>query len=187
MWRSARWDAARPYEMKKFPAALLVTLRDGASVFIEPLYGAIAVLAAVALFAVYLFVPIWLVPSNSLALELSLVTPLGYGLLVALALMTGALFALEVFAFQRSRAQKVAAARDSVGLIASLTGGILAAASCGCGVGILLGAVGLGGGTLFVAANQTAIVALMLVVVAVGLYFSARRAAGLCATCRVSS
>lgn len=171
--------------MKKFPATFLTTVRGGANVFTRPLYGAIAVLVAAALFAVYLLVPAWLVPGNSLALEFSIVTPLGYGLLAALALMTGALCALEVFSFRRARAQKVAAARDSVGLVASLTGGILAAASCGCGVGILLGAVGLGGGALFVAANQTAIVALMLVVVAVGLYFSARRAAGLCATCRI--
>jgi len=155
------------------------------SVLGKPRYALAALFAAFVFFGVYLFVPILLVPGNTFSLELSLITPLEYVLLTALALMTGTLLSLELFAFRQSRALHARAAGGVSGLVASLTGGILAAASCGCGVGILLGAVGLGGGTLFVVAHQTTIVFAMLGVVAVGLYFSARRAAGICATCQI--
>ncbi len=160
------------------------TLRAGAGVFRKPLYGIIAVASALAFFGVYLLVPVWLVPGNTLAFELSQITALSYALLATLALMTGVLLSLELFEFRRSRTRGLRAAGGSgIGLVASLTGGVLATASCGCGIGILLGVLGLGGGALFVAANQSYIVLAMLVVVAIGLYFSARRAAGLCVTC----
>ncbi len=173
-------------EQRKYAVGIRTMLRAGASVFRNPLYGAISAGSAVVFFGVYLLVPVWLVPGNTLAFELSQITALDYALLATLALMTGILLSFELFAFRRSRTQGLRTAGESgIGLIASLTGGVLAAASCGCGVGILLGVLGLGGGALFVAANQSGIIVAMLVVVAIGLYFSARRAAGLCVTCRV--
>ncbi|HQU07621.1 MAG TPA: hypothetical protein PK539_00985 [Candidatus Paceibacterota bacterium] len=161
-------------------------LRAGRDVFGRPAYFGIAVVGALIFFGLYLFVPVWLVPSNTVTFELLNITPLQYGLLSLLALMTGMLVSFEVFAFRSTRTQKLRAAGEGgVGLVASLFGGIIAAASCGCGIGILLGVVGFGGGALFVAENQTSIVLVMLGVVAIGVYFSATRAAGLCATCRV--
>ena len=169
---------------RKYGFEMRTTLRASASVFQKSSYRAISVSGALVFFGVYLLVPVWLVPGNTLAFELSRMTALGYALLATLALMTGVLLSFELFAFRRSRTQGLRAAGESgIGLIASLTGGVLAAASCGCGIGILLGVLGLGGGALFVAANQSGIIAVMLVVVATGLYFSARRAAGLCVTC----
>ncbi len=163
------------------------TVRAGASVFRKPFYAAVAAGSALVFLCVYLLVPVVLVPGNTLAFELSRMTALNYALLAMLALMTGVLLSFELFAFRRSRTQGLRAAGESgVGLIASLTGGVLAAASCGCGVGILLGVLGLGGGALFVAANQSSIIVIMLAVVAIGLYFSARRAAGLCVTCETA-
>ncbi len=169
---------------REYGLEMRTTLHAGASVFRKPLYGIISIASALVFFSVYLLVPVWLVPGNTLALELSRMTALNYALLAALALMTGVLLSFELFAFRRSRTRSLRAAGESgIGLVASFTGGVLAAASCGCGIGILLGVLGLGGGALFVAANQSYIVLAMLVVVAIGLYFSARRAAGLCVTC----
>ncbi len=169
---------------KRYGLEMRTMLRASVSVFRNPSYGIISAGGALVFFGVYLLVPVWLVPGNTLAFELSRMTVLNYALLVTLALMTGVLLSFELFAFRRSRTQGLRAAGESgIGLIASLTGGVLAAASCGCGIGILLGVLGLGGGALFVAANQSGIIAVMLVIVAIGLYFSARRAAGLCVTC----
>ena len=170
----------------RFAHTFLTTLRTGAGVFREGVYRGVAAAGVFVSFGTYVLVPVWLIPGNTFALEFSQMTLLNYGLLGALALMTGVLLALELFAFRRSRTQGLRAAGEGgVGFIASLAGGVLTAASCGCGTGILLGVLGLGGGALFVAANQTAIAAAMLGIVAVGLYFSARRAAGVCATCRI--
>ena len=149
-------------------------------------YFLLAAAGALVVFALYLFIPVWFIPANSVAFELAQASAAQYLLLAVLAALTGMIVALEVFSFRRSRGVKVSAAGGSgAGLVASLAGGVLAAGSCGCGTGILLGILGLGGGTLFVVANQTAIVLVMLVAVAIGFYFSARRAAGVCATCRV--
>ncbi len=161
-----------------------MTLLGITSVFRKRIYQIIAAASALVLFCLYLLVPVWLVPGNTLPLELGLISPLNDVLLAVLALMTGVLLALEVFSFRRSRAQGVRVVGEGgTGIIASLAGGVLAAASCGCGTGLLLGAIGMGGGALFVAANQTSIVILLLGVVTVGLYFSSRRAAGLCSVC----
>ena len=170
----------------RFIRPLSVVLKGSGSVFRERGYQVVAALGAFTFFGLYLLVPVWLVPGNTLSFELGLIAPLNYVLLAALALMTGVLLALELFSFRRSRAQGLRVAGEGgTGLIASLAGGVLAAASCGCGTGLLLGALGLGGGAFFVAANQTPIVIILLGVVIVGLYFSARRAAGLCVACRM--
>lgn len=172
--------------MKRFISPFSLIFRTVAQVFRERVYAATTLISALAFFSLYLLTPTWLVPSTTLAFELSRLSLLNYTLLGTLALLTGILLSLELFSFRRTRSSRVRSATEGgVGLVASLTGGILAAASCGCGLGILLGAVGLSGGAVFVAAHQTPIVIGMLVIVGAGLYFSARRAAGICATCVV--
>ena len=156
-------------------------VRAGVRVLRDPRYAALALFGTVLFLVLYLGVPALFVPGETLPFELTHFTTLGGGALVLLALMSGALFTLEVYAFRISRAVAPSAVGESgAGLVASLLGGILAAASCGCGAGILLGAIGLGGGALFVVAHQTAIIVAMLAIVTVGLYYSARRAAGIC-------
>jgi len=171
----------------KTPNVFLSIVRTSVSIFREPLYAGLALAGAVLFLVIYIFIPIWLVPGNSLAYTLAQASFLSYLLLTVLALMTGMLLSFEVFAFRRSRTQALGkvAGEGGAGFVASLIGGVLAAASCGCGIGILLGVLGLGGATLFVIANQTLISVVMIGVVATGLYFSARRVAGVCATCHV--
>lgn len=177
--------SAREFAPSQFFArvrGLLIVLQASAKVFREPFHLIVAFLAALAFFGLYVFVPVWVIPGNTLAFELSIISSANYVLLFALALMTGALFSFELYAWRHTRAQGARGASEGgAGLLASVTGGLLA--SCGCGIGILLGAVGLGGGALFVVAHRSFILLAMLGVVAVGLYFSARRAMRACATC----
>lgn len=166
--------------------AFITSVLLSAQVFRQRAYIVLAILSGTLFFALYLLTPVWLVPGTTLSYEISHLTLLSMVLLVGLALMTGLLLSLEVFSFRRSRSAGLTSAGEgSIGLVASLTGGILAAASCGCGTGILLGVIGLGGGAIFIAEHQILVVSFMLAVVAVGLYFSARRAAGICATCHI--
>lgn len=160
--------------------------RTSVAVLRERVYQILTLGTALGFFGLYLVIPASLVPGDSLSFELARLTPINVALLAALALMTGMMLSFELYAFKRSRRNGLAAVgEESVGIAASVMGGILAAASCGCGIGLLLGAVGLGGGALFVAANQTGIVLAMLGIVTIGLYFSARRAAGMCTFCLV--
>ncbi len=171
--------------IRRFERQLSLILHGSMSVFRRHTYQIIATTGTFFLFCLYLLVPILLVPGNTLSFELETISLLDYVLLFALALMTGILLTLELFSFRHSRAQGLHVVGESgTGIVASLVGGVLATASCGCGIGILLGAIGLGGGAFFVTENQTPIIIILLGIVMVGLYFSARRAAGLCNTCK---
>jgi hypothetical protein len=163
-------------------AGILTTPRLGAArVLAERAYRWLALGAALLFFCFYALLPVSLIPGNSVAFELAQLTAVDWTLLVLLAGTTGLLVAFEWFAFRRVRASAAAAGTGGAGILASLVGGVLAAASCGCGIGLVLGVFGLGGATLFIVAHQMAFTAAMLGVVLVGLYFSARRALGVCA------
>ncbi|GEM_PF-2740535 len=161
-------------------------VRASGEILRTPKHFALALIGALLFFALYFFVPVWIVPGNSPSFELSLISPLNFFLLSLLALMTGILFSLEWYSLARTKGSAAVktAGGGGVGILASMAGGILAAASCACSVGIFLGLIGLGGGALFVAAHQTLVVLVFVGITAFGLYFSARRAAGICATCR---
>lgn len=166
--------------------SLMLIVRGSADVFQDHRYQSIALTSTLLFFFVYLLVPAWLIPGNSLAFELSLLSPLEYALLFSFALLTGVSVALEVFIFRRLRREKLqTAGKGSVGVLTSLVGGTLAAASCACSSAIFLGIFGLGASALFLATHQLAIIFAMFGVGLIGLYFSARRASGLCATCSV--
>jgi hypothetical protein len=140
-----------------------------------------AVIAAILVFAFYIVVPVLLVPGNTFRIEFELITPVALALLILLASMTGMIIALETFSFRRSReARLTVVGEGSAGILASVMGGIIAAASCGCGIGVLLGVFGLGGGALFITKHQTPVILVFLLAVALSLYYSARRAAGIC-------
>jgi len=156
------------------------------TVFSSWKYKAFWFVGSLVFLGVYVLIPVLLVSGNSVTFEFSQAGVFDYVLLVALATATALLMSFELFAFRRSRAQGLPIFGESgVGIVASITGGVLAAASCGCGIGILLGVLGLGGATFFVSEHQMLLVGAMLGLVLVGLYFSARRAAGICATCTV--
>lgn len=156
--------------------------RTAARILRQPPYHAYAATAALLVFAFYIVVPVLLVPGNTFRIEFDLITPLALTLLIILAAMTGTIIALEIFSFRRAKTARLQTVGEGgAGILASLMGGIIAAASCGCGIGVLLSVFGLGGGALFITEHQTPVILLFLALVAVSLYYSARRAAGICA------
>lgn len=173
-------------KVRRFGLQFLLILRKSSQIFQGRTYQVIAIIGTIFLFCLYVFLPILLVPGNTLRLELEIISPFNYVLLFILALATSFLITLEIFSFLHSRAQGLRIIGEGgTSIFASLVEGVLAAASCGCGTGILLGAIGLGGSTIFVSVNQIPITISLLSIVIVGLYFSARRAANLCDSCTI--
>jgi hypothetical protein len=160
----------------------LSLFRTAAGILKQRPYRTYAFTASVLVFMLYIVVPVLLVPGNTFRIEFELLTPIALTLLILLAAMTGMIIALEVFSFRRSKAARLGAVGEGgAGIVASITGGIIAAASCGCGIGVLLGVFGLGGGALFITKHQAPVILFFLTLVAVSLYYSTRRAAGICA------
>ncbi len=155
-------------------ATFLGPFSNAARVLRRPRYLALAVLFALGFLALYLFIPVWLVPGNTLKVELGLITRHNDVLLAVLALITGALWTLQIYLFQNPGTGGRASATCGISLFSSIAGGV-AAASCGCGYAIILGAFGFTGAAPFMLAHETVFVLALLFIVGAGLYLTARR------------
>lgn len=138
----------------------------------RPRYFTLAAVLSLAFFLLYLYIPAWLVPGNTIKLELGLLTLRTGILLAALALVTGVLWTLQTYLFINRGAIK-GAATCSIGFLSSIAGGV-AAASCGCGYAIILGVFGLAGAAPFMLAHETLVVLVLLIFVATGLLLTVR-------------
>lgn len=137
------------------------------------------------LILLYLLIPVWLTPGNSIAFQLSLLTIRDYILFIALSAVTALLILMQVFLFLRSKKDRVGAVgQGSVGVSSALFGGLLATAACSSCIAVILGFLG-AGSVFFVLENQPYVVAAALVLVGVALYFSARRVQRYCESCEI--
>lgn len=81
--------------------------------------------------ALYVFIPVWLTPGNSLDFQLSLLTPADYGLFIVLAALASLLVLMQVFLFSRRKLGRASAvAQGGVGAFSAFFGGLLATAAC---------------------------------------------------------
>jgi len=139
------------------------------------------------LVAAYIFLPVWLTPGNTLAFQLSLFTARDYLLFLFLSASTALLILMQVFVFVRSRKGRAGAVgQGGVGVASALFAGLLATAACSSCIAAVIGFLG-AGSVFFVIGHQWYFVYGGIALVLVGLYFSARRVAGYCEDCEVST
>lgn len=142
----------------------------------------------VLLFAAYVFLPVWLTPGNDLSFQLSILLPRDYALFAALSGVTALLILMQIYVqirVRKSRAALTAVGSSGVSLGSAIFGGLLATAACTSCIAALVGFLG-AGSVFFVLEHQTPIVAGALVLVAIGLIYSARRVMGYCESCEIN-
>lgn len=142
----------------------------------------------VLLFAAYVFLPVWLTPSNDLSFQLSVLLPRDHALFAALSVITALLILMQTYVqirVRRRRTAITAVGSGGVSVASAMFGGLLATTACTACIAALLGFLG-AGSVFFVLEHQTIIVTVALVLVAVGLVFSARRVMGYCDSCEVN-
>jgi|GEM_PF-1867099 len=136
------------------------------------------------LWFLFITIPVFSIPSNTYAFQLSLYTVKDYVILSFLALVGSLFFLTQVYSFKKSRAQKKAgiALSGSVGGISGFFASIFGVASCPMCVASLFGFLGLG--TVgFLVNYQWIIFAVSAFLVIVSLYFTARRVHTVCDSC----
>ena len=141
-----------------------------------------------ALFITYLILPVWLTPGNDLAFQLLVLLPRDYVLFAALSAVTALLLLMQTYVQIRVRQRRAVlstAGSRGVGVASVIFGGLLATAACSSVIAALLGFLG-AGSVFFVLDHQAPIVAGVLVLVAIGLIYSARRVMGYCESCEVN-
>ena len=148
-------------------------------VFAARSYRILALLTMLLFFLLSLYVPVWLIPANTLSLVLHLLHLYDLVVLILLAMASGFLLAINVFLIKRRVGATLV--EGGFGVAAALSAAVLLT-SCGCGLGLVVGIFGIGlGGAAFLSHYQFVISLLALAVVLVGLYISLRKVHAVCA------
>lgn len=173
--------------MLRFFKYLHYTAQALHTVFSRWHYSLLALITAIILLVVSLFIPVWFIPGNTLSLTLSIMRPENVVVLVVLSLASGILIAVNVYLFNQRKGTAAVTSGGGIGLLASFIGSVFAT-SCGCGIGFIVGIFGISfGGVSLLIAHQFIITLASLLLVLVGLHLSIKRVAGTCSLCTVSS
>ncbi len=141
-----------------------------------------AVISAVFISAYILF-PVWHMPGNDVASQLSALTPYDYFLFIVLSTATALLVLMQIFLFSRSKKGKMAAlGQGGAGAFSSFFAAILATAACFSCVAAIFGFLG-AGSVFFITENKPLIVTGVIALIFISLYFGARRVEGICKKC----
>ena len=146
-------------------------------------------LGAVVIFVAYMFIPVWTIPGNSIEFQLSLLRIQDYILFSALSVVTALLTTMQIFLFVKNKETKSrlqVAGQRSVSLSSAMFGGLLATAACSSCIAAILGFMG-AGTVFFVLDYQMYFVAVAFILVAIGIYYTARRVNGYCEDCEAKS
>lgn len=154
-------------------------------IFAQSRYRSWFVVLSVLIFALYILLPVWLIPGNDPLFQLSILRLQDFILFAILSFMTALLILMQIFLTQRSKKERAGAiGRGSVGVSSSLFGGLLATAACpGC-ITTLLGFLG-AGSVFFVIENQLYFLVGAIVLTIAAIYFTARRVGKYCPSCEV--
>lgn len=154
-------------------------------VFFERKYAFVALLATLLMAFIYIFIPVFVTPGNTLEFFLS-VTP-WWGLLIifALAALMGLLIAMQYYVIRNTRRSKKREIGSGLGAAAtSIVSGIFATATCAACVGALFSFVGTSG-IFFLLEYRWEITALGFAMVLLSIFLTARRINNHCEVCGI--
>ncbi len=144
-----------------------------------------AVFFALAVFMLFVLVPVWTTPGDDVGFQLHLLKPGVIALLVALAILNGILIEMQLYLHRQHRAEpKATEAAEAVGFVGIVVSTILATLGCAACYSSILALFGLGG-TIFVVTNRWWFAAGALGLTLIALAHTSRRVAGVCTSCKV--
>lgn len=135
---------------------------------------------SIAALVLFVLVPVWSVPGNDVAFQLSLFTFVNWILFITLALLIALLLTMQIFVFKRARNAAIKAkslgnaATGAAGAYAGILGGVFATAACSWCVAAVFGFLGTGA-VLFIAENQLWAVLVAVSIMLISLYFASKK------------
>lgn len=139
-------------------------------------FGVFVVLALV----LFVLVPVWSVPGNDIAFQLSLFNLGNWILFALLAVLIALLLTMQVFVFRRAKSNAIKAkgvgnvAGGAVGAYTGILGGVFATAACSWCVAAVFGFLGTGA-VLFIAQNRLWAVLVAVGIMLISLYFASKK------------
>jgi len=141
------------------------------------------ILTTIALFALFAFIPVLIVPGNSLGFQLQTYSTLHYILLGVLAALTGLMFTMKRYTYKMNKKASVSAAgATAVGSSAGLIGVVVGTATCPSCLLAVFGFLGFGT-ILAVLKYQLYIVGGSILLMLISVNYTAKKVIGKCEKC----
>lgn len=140
---------------------------------------------SLAAFGLYLFLPVWTIPGNTLRFQLSIFLTRDWVLMGLLAVLTGLLLVLQVDLFRRHkglRARLAVVGKGGAGSVAGLLAAVLGTAACSSCVAAVLGFLGVGTVLGLIQYRRWVVLGASIVML-VAIHLTLRHAAGRCPDC----
>lgn len=157
--------------------------RAAKQVFSEKKYIVIFFTLAILFFWLFVLIPVITIPGNTLALQLPIFRPQDYLLIGLLAILVGLNFSMNIYSWQRKKSigTVCSACCNSIGVgFSGAFAAIVGSASCVSCLSFLFATLGLGfGAVVFVLKYQIYFLLGVITLVAISLYFTARKIANL--------
>lgn len=136
-----------------------------------------------AMFALFVLIPVWTVPGNTLTIQLDIFTARDYAVLVLLSFLSSLFISMQIFVMRERK--KIAGASTAVGgVLGALFAGITGTAFCASCLAPLFAVFGIGfGGVIFVLNYRWYFVLAITLFMLVAIYLTARKINKVCTSC----
>ena len=148
-------------------------------IFKQKKYIVIFIIISITFFALFILIPTFSVAYNTLGFQLSTFSLNEYLIMIFLALLIGATFAVQIYTFKnkKSCSRTASVAQGTATGVSGVFAAVLGTAFCASCLIPLFAAVGLGAGSLFfVLDHRTAFLIGALVLMLVSFYFALQKA-----------
>ena len=142
-------------------------------------YLMVFVALTIAFSSVFVFIPILLIPANSLLFQLSVFIIRDYALLSTLSLLIGLMITMQVYSYKKTK--QLQAGKSIIGSSSGIIAGLFGTAGCSSCLASIFGFLG-AGNVFFLLEHQTYVVTASIMLILISLYFTARKinCAGVC-------
>lgn len=148
-------------------------------------HKALFVGVALAMFFLYAYIPVLLIPGNDLAFQFSLLSSQDYALLVFLSLLNSLFITMQVYAVCRTRSVVSGVGKGIGGSAGALFAGIAGTAFCVSCLAPLFALFGIGfSGVIFTLQYRFYFVGVVVIFMLVAIYLTSRKIVGACEDCK---
>ena len=134
-------------------------------------------------FALFVFIPVWTVTGNTLAIQLEIFTARDYGVLILLSSLSSLFITMQVYVMRQKRKIEGVSAATAGGL-GALFAGIAGTAFCASCLAPLFAIFGIGfGGVIFVLEYRFYFIAGITLLMLIAIYLMARKINKVCTSC----
>jgi len=141
--------------------------------------------AALAMFSLYISIPVFIIPFNDVAFQLSLLTLQDYILLGSLSLLNALFITMQVYAIRMTRSAVSGISKSISGSFGALFAGVAGSAFCASCLAPFFALFGIGfSGVLFTLQYRFYFVAVIVALMLVAIYLTSKKIVSACEDCK---